>query len=207
MYQLQKIKKSQSGFTLIEIAIVMVIIGLLLGGVLKGQEMITNARLKNVVNDFQGISAAIFSYQDRYAALPGDDPNGAGRWSGTALIGTEGNGVVDGTFTITDGSTESSVFWEHLHSSGLITGTGLIHPTPALGTTVGVENAAMGMTGLTICMNGVEAQHAEIIDTQLDDGNALTGDLRGSDTDTAVANLALYSSGTLTTPFIICRSL
>lgn len=207
MHQLQKIRKLQSGFTLIEIAIVMVIIGLLLGGVLKGQEMITNARLKNVVNDFNGISAAIFSYQDRYNALPGDDPGGDGRWGGTAALGAEGDGVVAGAYTIVDGSTESSIFWEHLHSSGLIAGTALDHPTTAFGGLVGVEDAAMGLGGLSVCMNGIEAQYAEIIDTQMDDGNALTGDLRGSDTDTAVANLAAYNSGTLTDPFIICKSL
>ena len=58
-------KRLQTGFTLVEIAIVLVIIGLLLGGILKGQEMITQARIKNVVNDFNGITAAYFSYQDR----------------------------------------------------------------------------------------------------------------------------------------------
>jgi prepilin-type N-terminal cleavage/methylation domain-containing protein len=73
----------QSGFTLVEIAIVLVIIGLLLGGILKGQEMITQAKIKNIVNDFNGITAAVNSYQDRYRALPGDDLNAAGRWSGT----------------------------------------------------------------------------------------------------------------------------
>ena len=51
-------KKAQSGFTLVEIAIVLVIIGLLLGGVLKGQEMIENARIKSIVNDMNGVSAA-----------------------------------------------------------------------------------------------------------------------------------------------------
>ena len=55
----------QCGFTLVEIAIVLVIIGLLLGAILKGQEMITQARIKNVINDFNGISAAYASYQDR----------------------------------------------------------------------------------------------------------------------------------------------
>ena len=48
----------QKGFTLVEIAIVLVIIGLLLGGILKGQEMITQAKIKNIVNDFNGITAA-----------------------------------------------------------------------------------------------------------------------------------------------------
>ena len=70
-------KRMQAGFTLVEIAIVLVIIGLLLGGILKGQEMITQARIKNVVNDFNGITAAYFAYQDRYRAVPGDDNQAA----------------------------------------------------------------------------------------------------------------------------------
>ena len=77
----------ESGFTLVEIAIVLVIIGLLLGGILKGQEMITQAKIKNSIADFSGISAAYYGYQDRYRAIPGDDP-GATRWAGA----TNGNG-------------------------------------------------------------------------------------------------------------------
>ena len=69
-------KRLHRGFTLVEIAIVLVIIGLLLGGILKGQEMITQAKAKNVIADFSGISTAYHSYQDRYRATPGDD-NGA----------------------------------------------------------------------------------------------------------------------------------
>ena len=51
-------KARQTGFTLVEIAIVLVIIGLLLGGILKGQEMITQAKIKNVIADFSGVSPA-----------------------------------------------------------------------------------------------------------------------------------------------------
>ena len=72
--------KAQRGFTLVEIAIVLVIIGLLLGGILKGQEMITQAKIKNVMADYSGISAAYHGYQDRYRAIPGDDL-GATRWT------------------------------------------------------------------------------------------------------------------------------
>jgi prepilin-type N-terminal cleavage/methylation domain-containing protein len=54
--------KSQKGFTLVEIAIVLVIIGLLLGGILKGQEMITQAKIKNVIADITGVSAAMYGY-------------------------------------------------------------------------------------------------------------------------------------------------
>jgi prepilin-type N-terminal cleavage/methylation domain-containing protein len=64
--------KSSKGFTLIEIAIVLVIIGLLLGGVLKGQELVTSARVRNLITQQEGIKAAFFGFQDRYRALPGD---------------------------------------------------------------------------------------------------------------------------------------
>src|SRR5512139_2700512 len=86
--------RAQAGFTLVEIAIVLVIIGLLLGGILKGQEMITQAKIKNIVNDLNGMSAAIYSYQDRYRALPGDELNASttGRW-GAAAFGGDGNGI------------------------------------------------------------------------------------------------------------------
>src|SRR2546427_10556260 len=90
---------AQAGFTLVEIAIVLVIIGLLLGGILKGQEMITQARIKNVINDFNGITAAINSYQDRYRALPGDDINAASRWAGS--FGGNGDGALYVTAAVT----------------------------------------------------------------------------------------------------------
>src|SRR5574340_953451 len=89
----------QSGFTLIEIAIVLVIIGLLLGGILKGQELITQGRIRNVSNDFQSVTAAINLYQDRYRALPGDDVGAAARWAApVATASGDGNGVFDGAY-------------------------------------------------------------------------------------------------------------
>ncbi|MDH4093404.1 MAG: prepilin-type N-terminal cleavage/methylation domain-containing protein, partial [Betaproteobacteria bacterium] len=108
-------KTQQKGFTLVEIAIVLVIIGLLLGGILKGQEMITQAKIKNVIADFSGISAAYHGYQDRYRAIPGDDLN-ATRWTG-ATAGS-GNGVVAGTYADTTANVESRLWWDHLRRAG-----------------------------------------------------------------------------------------
>src|SRR3979411_1010014 len=87
---------TEAGFTLVEIAIVLVIIGLLLGGILKGQEMITQAKIKNVIADFSGISAAYHGYLDRYRAVPGDDAN-ATRWGSVTVAGVQ-NGIVSGTY-------------------------------------------------------------------------------------------------------------
>ena len=114
--------KKQSGFTLVEIAIVLVIIGLLLGGVLKGQELINNAKAKNIENEVNNIKTAIYSYQDRYRALPGDDKK-ADRFNDidSSSVG-DSNGKIKGNFDSTTDNIESRLFWLHLRNAGLIVG-------------------------------------------------------------------------------------
>ena len=91
------VMRKQSGFTLIEIAIVLVIIGLLLGGVLKGQELINTARVRALNNNVDGITAAWFSFQDRYRGFPGDYSQAAVNLPGVATADAlnVGNGLVD----------------------------------------------------------------------------------------------------------------
>lgn len=110
--------KVQKGFTLIEIAIVLVIIGLLLGGVLKGQELITSARVRNLISQQDGIKAAFFGFQDRYRALPGDyrDANLNINCPGTPCAAGDGNGRIDG-------ANEPFYAWHHLNASGFLNGT------------------------------------------------------------------------------------
>lgn len=162
--------RKQSGFTLIEIAIVMVIIGLLLGGVLKGQEMMNNAKIKRVANDFNGISAAVFSYLDRYAFLPGDDPAAAARWTGGGVVSGNGNGIINGG--------ERPDVWDHLRQSGLMSGSGSTNPTHSFGGIIRVQQNGAGLTGAVICMFNMSGKALEILDRQIDDGVANTGDLR-----------------------------
>jgi prepilin-type N-terminal cleavage/methylation domain-containing protein len=73
MMTLTKSRKSQAGFTLVEIAIVLVIIGLLIGGVLKGQAMIQNAKVKRVAKQMDELRAAVMSFYDKYGQYPGDE--------------------------------------------------------------------------------------------------------------------------------------
>jgi len=187
-------QRKQAGFTLVEIAIVLVIIGLLLGGILKGQEMITQAKIKNVVNDFNGITVAVTSYQDRYRFLPGDDPNANGRWTVQAPANGSGDGVIAGQYNATPAGVtpvageESNLFWQHLRIAGFVpgvtTGAGSgTQPPNAAGGIIGVQNAAtpgngLGFTGLTICSSNLPDKIASAVDTQMDDGNSQTGQMR-----------------------------
>lgn len=188
-------KARQIGFTLIEIAIVLVIIGLILGGVLKGQELITQAKIRNVANDFNGISAAYYSYQDRYRAMPGDDPNAKGRWpasesgDGNSVIG---NGATKDKFDVTvtaapTPSQESNLLWQHLRLAGLVAGPSSgaesgSQPKNAVDGIAGIQNGpALGMNGLVICSTNLPGKIANAIDSQFDDGNPKTGQVRAEE--------------------------
>jgi prepilin-type N-terminal cleavage/methylation domain-containing protein len=188
-----QIKRHQSGFTLIEIAIVLVIIGLLLGGILKGQELITQGRIRNVANDFQSMTAAINLYQDRYRALPGDDAGAATRWSIAAPTGgTLGDGIIAGTYNSGTATDESRQFWLHLRRAGLVGGAVTDSATPpnAASGITGVQNGAFTIPGIVICSNNLPAKIAQAIDTQFDDGDATTGTVlagKGTGTTTLAA--------------------
>ncbi len=105
----------ERGFTLVEIAIVLVIIGLLLGGVLKGQEMINNAKVRNLADQGSAIKAAYFAFQDRYRALPGDYRQATTNISG-AIANGGGNGQINTR-------RERGLAWQHLSAAGFISGS------------------------------------------------------------------------------------
>ena len=193
-------KRNQSGFTLIEIAIVLVIIGLLLGGVLKGQELINSAKVKNLANDFKNIPVYIYGYQDKFKALPGDDirvatnvggapattPTSSGGTACNASICT-GNGVIDGMWNSTTQTDETFLFWQHVRLAGFGPGATTVTaadyiPTNAVGGKIGVTNALSTnnpITGLKgtyiVCSDGISGKFAKQLDTTLDNGDTQTG--------------------------------
>jgi len=204
------LNKRQAGFTLVEIAIVLVIVGLLIGGVLKGQEMITNAKLKRVESDNAGILAALYSYQDRYLQLPGDDNGAATRFTryvddGVAASG-DGDGVIDGAWDATPAGSaawltatttqESTVFFAHLRAAGLIAGGALDskRPTNSFGGQIGMQDGALEMVGQITIFGGIEGGVARILDGRLDDGVQNTGRVRAGIVGTSIDDVTTPSS-------------
>jgi len=174
----------QTGFTLVEIAIVMVIIGLLLGGVLKGQEIVTNAKIKKLENDVSGITGAIYSYQDRYRAIPGDDSRANLRFGLDAAKKGNGDGVVAGDFDSTTDSDESRLFWLHLRNAGIIAGGAdeTQQPFNAFNGLTGVSTGAIitngGIPGLFVGFSQIPQNIAQIVDSRSDDGFEATGSIQ-----------------------------
>ncbi len=125
--------RGKTGFSLVELSIVLVILGLLTGGILTGQNLIRAAELRSAVTEFQAFQTAANTFHDKYFALPGDMTNATDFW-GEAASGTSckastapgtcngnGNGVVD---RYAGGeSNELLRFWQQLSLAGLIEGT------------------------------------------------------------------------------------
>ena len=131
----------QKGFTLVELAIVMTIIGLLIGGILKGQELLENARVTSTIAQVKSYDAAITTFRDMYDSWPGDLPDAANRIPGcnaactlvsTDSYGEAGDGRIgrrdrvmdEGVGVVIGGGTddETTLFWMHLLKANLITG-------------------------------------------------------------------------------------
>lgn len=119
-----------NGFTLVELAIVLMVVGVLLAGVMKGRELLQNARIGSTISQVQGFNSALDSFKKTYGAIPGDMMDPAARLPNctAAPCTTGGNGdgrvgVTNNTHTIDQGAaSENRIFWRHLAAAGLIAG-------------------------------------------------------------------------------------
>ncbi|WP_029147951.1 type II secretion system protein [Methylophilus sp. 5] len=210
--------KKQLGFSLIELAIVLVIAGLLLAGVMRGQELIANAKVKSLASDFRNIPTYFYGYQDRFRALPGDDHAADTHVAGTnaSSNGQVQNGLIQGGWNSTTDTDESFLLWQHLRLAGLAAGaTALASPqyTPrnseggqlgvtsvaALGAvTVGTFNSAHAM-----CSDAILGRYALQLDAMMDDGAGNSGVMRILVNGTPGTGEAAPVAGTA---YLVCMS-
>ena len=106
----QLVTNRYDGFSLMEISIVLLVIGIIAGGMLKGKDLIEAVQVRAVVNDFQNLQTAFESYVNSYGSIPGDDASASDRFPGVS--NGDGNGVVS--------SDDATKIFEHLFSAGLI---------------------------------------------------------------------------------------
>ncbi|MBF0156708.1 MAG: type II secretion system protein [Magnetococcales bacterium] len=211
----------ERGFTLVEIAIVLVIIGLLLGGVLKAQSMIENSRVKRLASDTNATIAAINAYMDSYATLPGDDIDAQSRGFAAAPDAGDGDGLIDGSWVPAAGNfdtDETAQAWNHTRCAGLTKGNCIADtvdieiPLNSFGGYLGIGDgraitADLGISKKLICMEKVPGEAAAIYDTQQDDGVGTTGSIRGSaanETAQTAAPTATSYATTANTVIFIC---
>lgn len=158
-------RKAEKGFTLVELAIVMIIIGLLIGGVLKGQQLIENARVTATISQVKGFQAALNSFRDTYSATPGDMRNATTRLSGcnaaANCVDGSGNSLIiagelaagggdvdqDSETAIVVAADETVNSWKHLALADLITG---VDPT----SDTGAADLAWGQTHPSSSLRG-----------------------------------------------------
>lgn len=175
-------KSRQGGFTLVEIAIVLVIIGLILGGVLQGQTMIENAKYKKFVKEIDSYRAAFHTFQDMHGGLPGDLAN-ISTLDSAATAGN-GNGQMAGGYCDV-ANEESCLVWSHLRYAELIPGDPSLTdataiPSHAYGGPVSsfsTGNWGNGITEHKVLIISVPGDAAQRYDNEHDDGDATTGNI------------------------------
>ena len=120
-------RSSQKGFTLVELAVVMIIVGLLIGGILKGQQLITNAQVASTITQIKGIDTAVSTFRDSYRALPGDMSGASTRLpnctSAPCSTGGDGNGRLNNTPTANPAAgDEGVIMFANLAAADLLSG-------------------------------------------------------------------------------------
>jgi len=189
-------RSGDKGFTLVELAIVLVIIGIIIGAVLRGQQMIESAKLKRLYNQQREIIAAIYSHYDKYGKFPGDDNTALARWTGTTSGNNDGQIDIAVEFGCLEGATnESCQAWRHMRNALLITGSAAsaVNPTNAYGAAIGVGyTTVQTLAANWIGFKNVPYDACQSIDLQYDDGGTTgyqTGSIRGT------GNYSIATSG------------
>ncbi|MES2207853.1 MAG: prepilin-type N-terminal cleavage/methylation domain-containing protein [Pseudomonadota bacterium] len=188
---------SGRGFTLIEIALVLTIISLLVGGILRGQALIRNTKIRTLYNQYKELVAAVTAYQERYHFLPGDDLQASSRFAVPVGAGLppitngNGNGLIDdgdklgagGACTAGMTQNESCQALYHLRLAGIISGRDTVSPAHAFGGGLIISKGSAMIkdwnTPTSICYLGLTAEVARDMESSYDDSIAGAGVMRG----------------------------
>ncbi len=185
--------KKKAGFTVIELAVVVIIIGILIGVVIKGGALIDNARMKKLYALKNEISQAVYAYYEQYSYYPGDDPNMLAKWPTLPVTNGDGNGLIANGIASTPpivcgaGAVEQCSLWSALRQAGFLTGSGFANPRHPYDNAISVTfyndpswGAANALITHWIIFMSVPGSTAQAFDIQYDDGNWQTGTIRGS---------------------------
>lgn len=188
-------RRGEAGFTLIELAVVMIIIGLLIGGILKGQELIANAQIKATIAQIKSMETAISTFRDKYNALPGDMTNPATRLPNCNaapcnVIG-DGNGRINdaGLGVLPSNTDEEAVAFSHLSAAGLIAGVqsnsgvigfGQMLPEAKIGGGFWLGHTSTGAASGGLAAGSLPSGHYLVMNGAVSNVGAATGALRPS---------------------------
>lgn len=167
-------RKRQGGFSLVELAIVLLIIGLIVGGILKGQDLIQSARTNQIQTDLNEIRVATNTFQDKFVAFPGDFVDSDRLQGLGAADNGDGNGRIDSVNVRMGAGTadeEPALFWLHLSAAGLLDGV-----DPALD-----ESDLDSTNGKTASVGGLYTILFEDPGSGSDHWIQLGGDVNGTD--------------------------
>lgn len=168
-----------SGFTLLELSLVLVVVALLMGTVLRGERIVDEGRVHRMALDQAAVALAIRSYVQLYHFYPGDDPRASQRWPGA--VDGNGDGLIQSP---QDGrqpyKNEERQVWIHLQLAHLpVPGTidqSTTHPTRD--GNVHLVHHAVGLPGLALCIDDVAPLQAASFDSRYDDGKGDDGRIR-----------------------------
>ena len=115
-------RKSNNGFTLLELSVVMIIIGMLVGGIMVGKSLIRSSEVMAITSEFSNYKQAISNFNDKYQALPGDFAAAEAIWGVTATDNGDGNGLITVNISATR-LDEQFLAWQHLAKAEMIKGS------------------------------------------------------------------------------------
>ena len=201
---MKNFRKDEKGFTLVELAIVLIIIGLIVGGVLVGQDMIKAAEIRSTISQMEKLNTAVNVFRNKYSGIPGDMSNATNFFDAADIDDGDGNGLIEddgstATLTYDDATGELINVFAMLSKAGIVEGS---HVNTVNGNDIGLDRvfppskigrggvAAFAVggrnkfhlgigsdlgSGATAFSPAVTPSEAFQIDSKMDDGNPSLG--------------------------------